>query len=137
MWDAFACILSDKYVFPAFEISLGLLFLYAHQKDLRVFRRVSRAVRTRVRRRSGPRGSDSAELSVQRGPESREQFYLAYGFVSVIVLQVVNAAQTLQDHKTILSILDIAILVYLAYFSGWMRNKIINGVVAWRARPET
>jgi hypothetical protein len=79
------------------------------------------------------RVSDSAELSVKRGAESREQFHLAYGLLSVIVLQVVNSAQALHDYKTVLSIADIAVVVYLAYFSGWMRNKIITAEAGSRS----
>jgi hypothetical protein len=124
-WNAFACILTDKYVFPAFEVALGLLFLYALGQDTRLFQR--------FRRR---RGGLTADLSVIRGAESREQFHVAYGLLSVIVLQVVNAAETLKGYKTVLSLADIGIVVYLAYFNRWMRNKIIQGVVAWRNRAD-
>ena len=56
--------------------------------------------------------------------------------MSVIVLQVVSSAQSLREHKTILSIVDIGAVVYLSYFNSWMRNKIITWAAAWQNRLE-
>ena len=58
-WDAFACLLSDTYVFPAFEVALGLLFLYALGRDLRLRR-------TRRRISSGQPGADLTAKRDQR-----------------------------------------------------------------------
>jgi hypothetical protein len=109
-WHSVACILSDKYVFPAFEIALGLLFLYAFFK-----------------------GRHTGQYA-KRGDFSRNAFHVTYGLVSVIVLQVVNSAEALEGYKTILSIADTAVLAYLCYLNGWSRNKIIEWVVAWQNR---
>src|SRR3954463_11857781 len=122
-----ACILQDKYVFPVFELALGLLFLYALGRDLRLFQR--------FRRRYFPRPLE-ATLSVIRGPESQRQFHLAYGLLSVIVLQIINAAEALHGYKTILSILNVTVLVYLCYFSSWVKNKIVTLVLAWQRRAD-
>jgi len=78
-----------------------------------------------------------ATLSVKHGPQSREYFHLAYGLASVIALQVVNAAHALEGYKTLLSLSDVAIILYLAYLSSWMRNKVINVVNWWQNREES
>jgi hypothetical protein len=132
-WPAGAaapCILRDAYVFPAFESALGLLFLYALSRDLRLTQRLRHLLR---RRRAGL----SATLSVDRGQESREQFHLAYGLVSVIVLQIVGVAESARGYKVILSLINLAVVVYLCYFSGWMRNNIVRWAGAWQRRSES
>lgn len=139
-WASPSCLLRDAYVFPAFQILLGLLFLYALSKDLRLTQRIRRWWRKLTARWRRPRGgvrvSDSSTLSALRGPESRQSFHLAYGLVSVVVLQLINTTEALQGYKTIVSILDLGVVVYLSYFSSWMRNKIVGWVGAWQRRPD-
>ena len=105
----FIFILSDKVIFPVFEISFFLLFFYAFLREKSFFINKSRS-----------------KLSVKRGKESWNNFYLAFGIASIILIQVINSANTLRNYKTIISIINLIILVYLAFFNSWFRNKIVG-----------
>ncbi len=101
-------ILSDKVIFPVFEISFFLLFFYAFLREKGFFINKS-----------------GVKLSVKRGKESWNNFYLTFGIASIILIQVINSSNSLRDYKTIISIINLIVLVYLTFFNGWFRNKII------------
>ena len=101
-------ILSDKVIFPVFEISFFFLFFYAFLREKGFFINKS-----------------GVKLSVKRGKESWNKFYLTFGIASIILIQVINSSNSLRDYKTIISIINLIELVYLTFFNGWFRNKII------------
>lgn len=102
-------LLSDPIIFPLlFQLLFFALFLYAVAKE--------RGWLTR-------RG---IALRVKRGEKSWGHFNLAYGIASVLLLQVINMADALQGYKTIISLVDLLILTYLAFFNSWSRNAIIG-----------
>jgi hypothetical protein len=98
-------ILSDKVVFPVFEISFFLLFFYAFLKG---------------------KGFSKNTLKVIRGEKSRNIYYLTFGIALIILLQVINSADALRKYKTIITIINLFMLVYLLFFNSWVRNKIIS-----------
>jgi hypothetical protein len=51
-------------------------------------------------------------------------------------LQIVNAANVWHDYKTAIGLADVGILLYLAYFNRWMRNRIVGFVTKWQKRPD-
>jgi len=125
--DWSAVVLADRYVLAVVQATLAGLCLVGLWKDARPL--------ARLRRRFG-RPRSEAILSVTRGAESRAQFHFAYGFVSVILLQVINAAEAGKHYKTIISIVDLGILGYLFYLNGWARNKVIQVAHWWATTPE-
>ena len=88
------------------------------------------------RRSRRPRSGVSAELQTLRGPGSRRRFGIAYGFGSVLLLQVINVSEAFKGNKVFLSVFDLGVLFYLCFYSGWFRNKIIEQMTRWEARPE-
>jgi len=112
-------ILSDKVIFPVFEISFLLLFFYAFLKEKGFFKNKSRS-----------------KLSVIRGKESWNNFYLAFGIASIILIQVINSANALRKYKMIISIINLIILVYLTFFNSWVRNKIIGFIINSQKKVE-
>jgi hypothetical protein len=125
VWSA-ACLLRDDYVFPLFQVVVFALFAFAVWKDLNIVRRI----RDRFFR------SGTLKVEAIRGPASREYFHLAYGLGSVVLLQIVNAANVWHDYKTAIGLADVGILLYLAYFNRWMRNRIVGFVTKWQKRPD-
>lgn len=73
---------------------------------------------------------------VDRGPVSRENLGIAYGFGSVLILQIVNSSEAFKGHKVLLSLADVGALFYLCFLSGWFRNKVIGWFARWEKTPE-
>ena len=48
--------------------------------------------------------------AVNRAEESRRKFGVAYGFGSVILLQVINASAAFVGYKSLLSLVDVLVL---------------------------
>jgi len=46
--------------------------------------------------------------------------------VSILILQIINVSESYVNYKVLISIIDLSILLYLFYFNGWFRNKIIG-----------
>ena len=65
-------------------------------------------------------------VEVKRGVESWGYFYAMYGFLSVIFLEVINTTEAYKGYKTFITIIDLSVLLYLCFFSGWFRNKIVG-----------
>jgi hypothetical protein len=103
---------SDKFIFPLFEGAFLFLFVYALLHEKGFLRNQSRS-----------------KLSVKRGKESWNNFYLTFGIASIILIQVINSANALRNYKTIISIINLIILVYLTFFNSWFRNKIIGFII--------
>lgn len=82
------------------------------------------------------RRNNGISIQVKRGPESRRRFGIAYGFGSVLLLQVINSSAAFTGHKVLLSLANLAALFYLCFFSGWFRNKIVGWIGRWEKRPE-
>lgn len=102
-------LLSDEVVFPLFESLFLALFLYALAKERGWFTK--------------PRG---ITLRVQRGEKSWGYFNLAYGIASIVLLQVINVAKAFEGYKTFISLVDLFMLTYLAFYNSWFRNAIIG-----------
>lgn len=112
-------LLSDQIIFPLFEVFLLLVFLYAIVKEHRWFMK-----------------STSVVLSVKRGEKTWNYFNLAYGIASVVLMQVINVSEALKGYKTIISLANLLILFYLAFFNSWFRNKIIGIIIKSQEKKE-
>ena len=108
-------ILSDKVVFPVFEISFFLLFFYAFLKG---------------------KGFSKSAFKVIRGRKSRNIYSLTFGVALIILLQVINSADALRKYKTIITISNLSMLVILLFFNSWVRDKIIRCTTKLQKKPE-
>jgi hypothetical protein len=108
--------LTDAYAILAVEVLVSGLVLVSAFKSLQK--------------------SKGVRLSVTRGTESRKKFGVAYGFGSVLILQLINSSEAFIGHKVLLSLFNLAALFYLCFLSGWFRNKIIGLINRWEKAPE-
>jgi len=99
-------IVGDKYTFPFFEILFLLFVVYVVMKDWK------------FRRSSGG--------TVKRGKESWSYFYLTYGIASVIMMQIISVSDSLKNYKVVISVVNLGLLLYMCFFNGWFRNKIVG-----------
>lgn len=65
-------------------------------------------------------------IEVKRGDTSWGYFASAYGFLSLILLQIINTTEAWKGYKTITTIIDLWLLMYLCFYSSWFRNKIVG-----------
>lgn len=107
------CFLSDKYIFPLFEGLFFFFFLFAALKDV---------IARQIRKKPG------VSFTLMRGEESMNWFFVAYGLTSVIIIQIINSAETFGGYKTLISLLNLAMLCYLSFFNNWFRNKIVGTI---------
>jgi hypothetical protein len=76
------------------------------------------------------------DASVKRGEKSWNYFYLAYGVLSVIFIQVISLSESGKGYKVYIALVDLGTLLYLGFFNGWFRNKIIDFVVKSQTKEE-
>lgn len=112
-------LLNDKIIFPAFEVLFFVLFIRAIIGEYWWL-----LIKT------------EAPKKVTRGEESWKMFYLGFGIVSVVLMQVINSSEALKGFKTIISIVNLAMLVYLAFFNGWFRNKTLGIITKSQQKEE-
>ena len=67
-----------------------------------------------------------AEVVQTLGQEGWAAFPLVYGFLSVLLLQVVSVAEVAKGYKVPITIIDLGIALYLCFFSYWFRQKILS-----------
>lgn len=109
-------LLSDLYLFWSVEFLLLCLVFVGFLKD----------------------NFSSGFITVKRGPESWSYFSIAFAILSLIVSQIVAVANVkyIENHKVLISIIDSLALIYLCYFNGWFRNRIVGGVGKARGKTE-
>ncbi len=118
--DKLLIILNDKIMFPVFEILFIVFFLYAILCDRGCFKR-----------------KGTLESTVRRGEKSWNYFNLCFGISSVVLMQMINSSEALIGYKTIISVVNLAMLLYLSYFNSWFRNSTINIISKSMTKPET
>jgi len=60
------------------------------------------------------------------GQEGWAAFPLVYGFLSVLLLQVVSVAEVAKGYKVLITVIDLGIALYMCFFSYWFRQKILS-----------
>ena len=113
--DFLKCIFSDSVVFVILHIGLLALVLYAILCEPKMKRDIA---------------------TVKRGEKSWNHFYLAYGILSVVVTQIISISEFGKGYKVLITVVDLAILLYLAFFNSWFRNKTIRFIVASQSKEE-
>lgn len=74
--------------------------------------------------------------SIKRGEKSWRYFYLFYSVLSVIMMQIISFSEIGKGYKIYIAVVDLLTLIYLAFFNGWFRNKIIGFVVKLLTKEE-
>jgi len=105
--------LSDKIIFPLFEGIFLLLFIYALSHEKKCSNKV-----------------------VTRGTGGWDIFTLSFGVNSIVLIQIINSADALHGYKTIISITNLLMLIYLIFFNGWFRNKLIGIIIRSQNKKE-
>ena len=72
------------------------------------------------------RNTGGVKTEVTRGDESWGHFHAAFGFLSIFLLEVINTTEAWKGYKTIITFVDLLLLIYLCYFSSYFRNKIVG-----------
>jgi hypothetical protein len=108
-------ISGDSVVFVALHVGLFLLVLYALWCE---------------------RKMKSDMVRVKRGKDGWNNFYLAYGILSVIVIQIISISEYGKGYKVLITIIDLGLLLYLAFFKCWFRNKTIGFIVESQTKEE-
>lgn len=73
---------------------------------------------------------------ITRGEESQKRYSLAYGFISVIVIQLIQVSTAFVGHKVLISVIDLSFLFYLVFYNGWFRNWFLCRIHEKSERPE-
>lgn len=113
--DSIKCIFGDSVIFVALHIGLITLVIYAILGERKIKRDMA---------------------STKRGEKSWNYFYLAYGILSVVVTQIISISEFGTGYKVFITIIDLGLLFYLAFFNSWFRNKIIGLIVASQTKEE-
>jgi hypothetical protein len=111
--------MTDPCVFFLLQILFLILAGYALRQDIR-----------------SKHGNGGVSVTVQRGPQSWSYFYYTYGALAVILLELINTTEAFRGHKTLITVADLSLLVYMCFFNGWFRNKIVSFVSASKGKLE-
>lgn len=104
-------IFSNNFVFPALQLALLALLLWALWRDY---------------------ASRGGGITVRRGPESMDVLQRATGLVIAAIVTIVNKSvfddsdTGWRHYSAAINAFDLASIVYLCYVSSWGRNKIIG-----------
>ena len=63
--------------------------------------------------------------TVKRGEKSRF-ILLSFWALSIIIVEVIVSSEAIANHKIIVGLVNVAILIYLNLFSAYFKNKIIG-----------
>ena len=113
--DLLKCIFSDSVVFLILQIGLLAILVYAILGEQKMKRDM---------------------LNIKRGEKSWNHFVLAYGILSIIVTQIISISKFGYGYKVFITVADLAILLYLAFFNSWFRNKTIDFIAASKNKEE-
>ena len=101
-------IARDSAVLLVFEVLFVVLFIYAF------------IVQWRAKRKRGVIGI------LQRGKESWQKLYIGFGIASLVMVQLISLSEFARGYKVIISVIDLACLVYLVFYNAWFRDKVIG-----------
>jgi hypothetical protein len=117
--DIIKYLLSDQFIFSAFQVVFLLVTIFAWMKDRGFFT---------------TKGSFSC--SVKRGEKSWNYFHLAYALLVVVFVETINTTEAWKGYKTVVTVADLTLLLYLCFFNAWCRNKIIGVISASQQMEE-
>jgi len=80
--------------------------------------------------------SVSATLSVTRGDVSWGYVGAFYGGFSAAVFAIPLAVESAKHYRIILSVINLMAALYLCFFNGWFRGKVIGLIGRARNEPD-
>jgi hypothetical protein len=101
-------IARDSAVLLVFEVLFTALFIYAF------------IMQWRAKRKRGVIGI------LQRGKESWQKLYIGFGIASLVIVQLISISEFARGYKVIISVIDLAGLIYLVFYNAWFRDKVIG-----------
>ena len=114
--DSILCIFGDSVIFVILHIGLIILLIYAFIGERKMKR--------------------DPVVGLKRGEKGWNYFYLAYGILSVIVTQIISISEFGKGYKVFITVFDLGVLFYLAFFNSWFRNSTIKVIVASQTKEE-
>ena len=106
-------MMSDLYFILLIQFCLAVLLIYS------LFRQW-------VVRRREIKNQKDAPSSVERGETGWSYLYIAYGVFSIILTQIISVSESFKGHKVAIILADLTALIYLFFYNGWFRNKVIG-----------
>jgi hypothetical protein len=109
-------ITNDKFGFWFFEIVFFAIFLYAIWKD-----------------RIWP--ERSVVSGVFRGEESRKIFMTSASiFTTFVISAIFTIASYPKERRILLYLINLGVVIYLFFYSGWFTNKLIGWWISFKQR---
>lgn len=71
---------------------------------------------------------ENKATQVTRGEKSWLSLISFWG-MSVIVVNIINSSELVGNHKVVLSLLNLVVIIYLNFFNSYFRNKIIEWTI--------
>jgi ABC-type transport system involved in Fe-S cluster assembly fused permease/ATPase subunit len=112
----FLYIFSDHIWLPLLEFFILVVFFRALFKDIH------------AKMRSG-----GTHATVKRGEKSWS-ILLSFWALSIIVIGIIISSELIPNHKVIIGLLNLGVLVYLNLFNYYFQNKIIGWSTKLRNR---
>jgi hypothetical protein len=112
-------ILHDQFAFWVFEFLFFILFMRSVISDFGWFN-------------SNP----EIAMALTRGDESWKCFVFVYTTTALIFLELINTTKAVDDYKTIITIANMAMLLYLCFYNSWFRNQIVGIVMKSKDKVE-
>ncbi|MDD5639166.1 MAG: hypothetical protein PHO28_04680 [Candidatus Pacebacteria bacterium] len=104
-------ILNDQLYFWLFEILISIIFIKALYKD-----------KVRKDKKQNPQ----LKVSVLRGEKSQKILVSsASAFVTIILSTIFIISSYPKEEKVIFYLINLAMIFYLFFYSGWFTNKVI------------
>ena len=116
--DTFLFILSDCIWLPLLEIFIAIIFIRSVLYDIS------------AKLRQGGTGAQ-----VQRGEVSWTVLFTFWG-LSIILIEIIILSNLIPNHKVILGLINVGILIYLNLFSAYFKNKIIGWNIKLKNRSQ-
>lgn len=109
--DTFLYIFSDHIWLPLLEFFIAGVFIWSIFYDIYAY--ISAHIRI-----------GGAVAQVKRGEKSWF-ILLSFWALSIIVIEIIISSDLISNHRVIVGLLNVGVLIYLNLFSGYFKNKII------------
>lgn len=83
-----------------------------------------------------PRTKKNSGFLMKRGSPNWEFFPIAFGSLSLIVVEIIGNSTIFREYKNILIIANLLILFKLCFNSDWFRNKIVGFYIKYKEKIE-
>lgn len=106
-------IFGDWVIFTFIQFLFLVFFMFVFMIDKKFFKNKNK-------------NKSSLIVEVKRGEISWGYFHFTYGLLSILILEIINTTEAFKGYKTLITITDLSMLLYLCFFSSWFRNKIVG-----------